>query len=62
MKNSTHQISAETTKHYSVIDESAPLAALHDIAKDMHAAGGISERTMREYDVMIAPLHDQGGR
>ncbi|WP_150680310.1 helix-turn-helix domain-containing protein [Pandoraea pneumonica] len=32
-----------------------PLAAIHEIASDMHAAGGISKRTMREYDELCIP-------
>ncbi|WP_150689879.1 helix-turn-helix domain-containing protein [Pandoraea communis] len=47
--------SEERSKRRAAIDESDPLAAIHEIAKDMHAAGGISKRTMREYDELCVP-------
>ncbi len=46
---------SERTKQQSSVDESDALKAIHEIAKDMHAAGGISKRTMREYDELRVP-------
>ena len=48
--SSVSRIPATQARGRSVIDESDALAAIHEIAKDMHAAGGITKRTMREYD------------
>ncbi|BET13237.1 transcriptional regulator [Pandoraea sputorum] len=42
-------------RNRSSVDESDALTAIHEIAKDMHAAGGISKRTMREYDELCVP-------
>jgi len=47
--------SGEQPKQRTAIDESDPLAAIHEIASDMHAARGISKRTMREYDELCIP-------
>lgn len=53
--NSVSRISSARARSRSVIDESDALAAIHEIAKDMHAVGGISKRTMREYDELCVP-------
>ncbi|EON13770.1 hypothetical protein C266_10014 [Pandoraea sp. SD6-2] len=53
-KSMAHQIPVESMEGRSGMDESDPLAAIHEIAKDMHAAGGISEQTMRVYDELRA--------
>lgn len=55
VRTAMYKASDERSKRRAAIDESDPLAAIHEIAKDMHAAGGISKRTMREYDELCVP-------
>lgn len=47
--------SVARVRNRSSVDESDALTAIHEIAKEMHAAGGISKRTMREYDELCVP-------
>ncbi|WP_246182049.1 helix-turn-helix domain-containing protein [Pandoraea capi] len=49
------KVSDERMRRCESTDESDPLAAIHEIAKDMHAAGGITKRTMREYEELCVP-------